>query len=79
MITVTNTQRTCLVIPRGAEKDTSLILPPEGSTTVEKLSAALKDAEAQGLIAITYPVSDKKSAKGTAKTSGKKTPAKETE
>ena len=79
MITVTNSQKTCLVIPRGAEKDTSLILPPEGTTKVEKLSAALKDAEAKGLITISYPVSDKKPAKTTTKTSGKKTPAKETE
>jgi hypothetical protein len=55
MLTISNCTPTHLLLPGAAGDGTALKLPPGGTAKVERLTAALKDAEKQGLVRIGYP------------------------
>lgn len=71
MLTITNNLPTHLVIPGGAGEGATLKVPPRGKVQVERVTAALKDAERRGLLAVGYPeAGSEKSAKGPGKKKG---------
>jgi len=55
MLTVTNNLPTHLVVPGGAGEGAALQVPPRGRVQVERVTAAIKDAERRGLLSIGYP------------------------
>jgi hypothetical protein len=55
MLTIVNGTPTHLLLPGAAGDGSSLKLPPDGTLKVERLTAALKDAEKRGLIKVGYP------------------------
>lgn len=55
MLTVTNNLPTHLVIPHGVAEGVSLKVAPKGQVQVERVTAALKDAEKRGHLTVLYP------------------------
>ena len=75
MLTITNNLQTHLVVPHGVAEGISLKVPPKGQVQVERVTAALKDAEKRGHLTVGYP---SEAVNGERNAAGQKVPKKPT-